>query len=154
MTPLEQPAVFKLEFTVPGTEGSFSPPNHTLTAEQCAFASSLFARYEDHVVALGGGDVQRVLAFFTEDAVWMGLGWPSREGKKDLRELFSDVAGTAQVRCTSLYAYVHESTGWNFVDYFVTPNDASINSWTFRTAFQWVCRDNQWLCNGVLCYRL
>lgn len=95
MTSLDQPAVFKLEFTVPAPEGSFSPGNHTLTAEQCAFASSLFARYEDHVAALGGGDVERVLAFFTEDAVWMGLGW---QGNGGLVQKLADLDGAAALR--------------------------------------------------------
>jgi ketosteroid isomerase-like protein len=96
--------------------------------------------------------VDRVLTFFTDDAVWMGAGWPSRSGKTELREMFEQVAGTAKVCCRSICAHVDGNCGWNFVDYSVTPNDASVSPWTFRTAFQWTRGSGIWRCNGVICY--
>lgn len=144
--------IFHPDISLPARAGDIPPDDQRLGEEQRAFAVALRARYEEHIAAVEGGDVGRLMTFFAEDVVWMGAGWPSREGKEELRTLFAEVAGTAKVHCRSLCAYVNGDSGWNFVDYAVTPNDRSVAPWTFRTSFQWTRSDGTWRCNGVLCY--
>ena len=144
--------VFNPEIVVPAVPGALSPDDTGLTPEQRGFTVALRRQYRIHCEAMACGDVERLLSFFTEDAVWMGSGWPTRCGKGDLRALFQQVAGTAEVRCESLCACVSGSAGWNFVDYFVHPKDPAVTPWVFRTVFAWIHRDAQWVCTGVLCY--
>lgn len=143
--------IFKLRLLVPGDA---APADLSMTTEQQEFASALADLYQRHVANLSSGDVDRLLTFFTDDAVWRGLGWPDRHGKGDLRLLFDQVAGTAEVAFESLEAFVDGNVGWNFVDYHVAPKDASVAGWTFRTSFQFVREDDAWRCNGVLCFAL
>lgn len=145
-------AIFHPAISIPARAGDSPPNDAALTADQRAFAAALRDRYADHVAALEDGDVARLMTFFTDDVVWMGAGWPSREGKPDLRELFEQVAGTARVHCRSMCAHVDGDSGWNFVDYAVTPKNPATPPWTFRTSFQWTRLDGEWRCNGVLCY--
>lgn len=146
--------VFYPAFIVPAPESNAraTVAVAALTAEQRDFVAAVSERLAVHADALEVGEVDRLLTFFTEDAVWMGAGWPSRFGKSQLRELFTEVAGTARVRSSCLAAHVAGESGWTFVDYAVEPNDPSVAPWTFRTAFQWTRNDGNWLCNGVLCH--
>lgn len=145
-------AIFHPAISIPAQASDIPPDDGALSEEQRAFAAALRARYGEHVAAVEDGDVERLMTFFTDDVVWMGAGWPSREGKPELRKLFEEVAGTAKVHCQSLYAHVNGDSGWNFVDYAVMPNDTTVAPWTFRTSFQWTRSDGTWRCNGVLCY--
>jgi ketosteroid isomerase-like protein len=144
--------IFHPVISIPAQTGNTPPDDCGFSEEQQAFAAALRARYGEHVAALEDGDLERLMIFFTDDVVWMGAGWPSREGKPELRKLFEDVVGTARVHCRSLYANVDGNSGWNFVDYTVTPHDTAVAPWTFRTSFQWTRSDGTWRCNGVLCY--
>lgn len=146
------PAVFRADIRAPDVPPVARGDEDALTPEQRAFASALRERYAIHVKAMDAADVESLLSFFTDDAIWVGSGWPTRAGRSQLRELFTEVAGTATVVCRSLYTYVDGDTGWDFVDYAVTPRDPSVTPWIFRTAFQWVRREGSWLCNAVLCY--
>jgi len=145
-------SVFHPVISIPPRDVDPAPDDSTLSAEQRSFAQALRERYAHHARALETGDLEGILTFFTEDAVWMGSGWPSRSGKAELRAMFKEVAGTAKVHSRSLSAYVNGDSGWNFVDYAVTPNDPAVSPWTFRTSFQWTRADDQWRCNGVLCF--
>jgi len=144
--------IFHPIISVPRRVGDPEPDDSGFSQEQRQFTATLRERYAEHVSALEAGDVERLLTFFTDDAVWMGSGWPSRFGKADLRALFKEVAGTAKVHCRSICAHVSGSAGWDFVDYAVMPNDAGVQPWNFRTAFQWMRENGAWRCNGVLCY--
>lgn len=146
------PGVFQSHMRIPELGPNGQLDGRLMTGEQRAFASALRLQYAMHVEALSAGDVDSLLDFFTDDAVWMGSGLPTRVGRPQLRELFMEVAGTATVRCHSLHTYVDGNTGWDMVDYGVSPRDPSVKPWVFRTVFQWVRREERWLCNGVLCY--
>lgn len=144
--------IFYPAFIVPAPESDTRATATALTAEQRDFTAAVSERLAMHADAMEVGEVDRLLTFFTEDAVWMGAGWPSRFGKSQFKELFTEVAGTARVRSTCLAAHVAGESGWTFVDYAVEPKDPSVSPWTFRTAFQWMRKDGTWLCNGVLCH--
>lgn len=81
-----------------------------------------------------------------------GAGCLSRAGKPDLRTLRQEVAGTARVRCRSLFTFVDGDCGWNHVGYSDTPNAEYAVPWTFRTSLPWRRSSGEWLCNGVLRY--
>ena len=141
-------------FTIAASQGPDADRAGGLTAAQQAFAAALRARYDENRQALEAGDIERVLDFFTDDAMWIGNGLPTRRGREELRLLFQEVAGTARVSLRSLAAHVDGSSGWNFADFHVVPNDRMIAPWTFRTSFNWVEDARGWRCNGVLCFPL
>jgi ketosteroid isomerase-like protein len=145
-------SVFHPVISIPPRDIDAAAQDGTLSAEQRNFVQALRERYAHHARAMEKGDLDEILTFFTEDVVWMGSGLPSRNGKAEIRAMFEEVAGTGTVRSESLAAYVNGDSGWNFVDYHVTPNDSAVSPWTFRTSFQWTRSDDQWRCNGVLCF--
>lgn len=106
--------------------------------------------YQFHADAFHAGDSDRLVeAFFTEDAVWTGPGFPDAVGHKALKAMFAGVVGKQQVSFVTDYAAVYGDVGWTIATYPVIPRDVNAVPFVFRPLFVWVRREGNWRCASV-----
>ncbi|HKR87114.1 MAG TPA: nuclear transport factor 2 family protein [Phenylobacterium sp.] len=146
--------VFQLNFRTSDPETGLQESLTDLSSEDAAFAREIRARYQMHVATLGSADLDGILRFFTPDAIWLAAGYPPRIGSSELRALFAETAHIGSVEVESLYAYVNQQTGWNIVNYHISPFDRNTAPWTFRTQVTFVRPNATWLANSVISYTL
>ena len=127
------------------------PDESAARAEMRQFRAAIDAKYRLHVAAFEAGDPEPILQhFFTADALWEYHGYPRREGREQLRQLFESVIRSDRVAVHPIRSYINGDSGWDYTDYTVTPRDTSRPPWVFRQIFCWVRIEGEWLVNACI----
>jgi len=125
-----------------------------MTTEIEKFRAAITEKYRGHMAAFEAEDFEWVVQnFFTPDAFWAAPGFPTREGREELRVLFREAVKVSRVQFHSLKSFVSGDFGWDYVDYPIQPTDPTQQTWGFRPLFVWRRIQGEWFVHCCVSYQ-
>jgi len=121
----------------------------TDSPELAAFKTVLRGKYDMKEKAFAAHDAETILTkFYAEDATSVGVGFGVYKGRAQLRPLYEDAVKELTVKVTSRHTVVNGNAGWDWADFYVTPNDATQPPFNLVILFLWSRENGQWICKG------
>ncbi len=86
--------------------------------------------------------------FYARDAVSVGEGEGISVGTADFKKVYDEVTRTSHVRVQSVHTFVRGAAGWDWANFYVTPNDPKDKPFSFAIVFLWAKEHGRWICKG------
>ena len=86
--------------------------------------------------------------FYSEDVFSVDNEGHVHSGREALRSIYREVVPGHGVRIVSTRPHVDGNSGWDWANFYVTPDDPSQQPFSFIILFLWENRDGKWWCIG------
>jgi hypothetical protein len=118
------------------------------SSQLSAFKKAIRAKYDLKETAFADRDVELLVShFYAEDAIEVGDGDPVQIGRDALRREYQRHISD-RVRIESYSTHVEGNSGWDWVNFYVTPGESAVAPFIFVILFLWERRDGEWWCVG------
>jgi len=95
-----------------------------------------------------GRDDHILNRFYAKDAVSFGEGEGISTGSADFKKIYDEVTRSNHVKVRSVHTFVRGSAGWDWANFYVTPNDPKEKPFSFAILFLWAKQHGRWICEG------
>lgn len=113
------------------------------------FRSAIRVRYDLKERAFAENDPDFIVEeFYSEDVFSVDNEGILHHGREALRPIYAEVVPGSTVRIESVKAYTDGDLGWDWTNFYVTPDDPAADPFSFIILFLWEKRDNKWWCVG------
>ncbi len=116
-----------------------------------SFKREIRAKYDLKEAAFAANDPEPILTrFYHPGAISTGPDGSTHRGREELRPVYEEVIASA-VRIESYKSFVDGDTGWDWVNFHVTPPAASGEEpFTFKMLFLWHRENGEWWSRGEM----
>lgn len=118
-------------------------------AELEAFKQAIRSQYDLKERAFANDDPNTVVEqFYSEDVFSVDNEGHVHNGREELRKVYSEVVPPYSVKIESIKTAVDGNSGWDWANFFVTPDDPAEKPFSFIILFLWEKRAEKWWCVG------
>lgn len=117
-----------------------------------AFKKAIRAKYDLKEMAFANNDPKPILEkFYTSDVLSVGPDGVSHEGTEGIRPVYEnpDIIG-GNVKIVSYKTRVNGDSGWDWVNFHVTPAAPDAAPFTFKMLFLWEKINGEWMSQGEM----
>ena len=117
-----------------------------------AFKKAIRAKYDLKEMAFANNDPKPILEkFYTSDVLSVGPDGVSHEGTEGIRPVYEnpDIIG-GKVKIESYKTQVSGNSGWDWVNFHVSPPDPAAEPFTFKMLFLWEKINGEWMSQGEM----
>ena len=119
------------------------------SAELDMFRKAIRAQYDLKEKGFADDDPAVIVEqFYSEDVFSVGPDGIGHSGREELRKVYNEVVPTSTVRVESFRSAVDGNSGWDWANFYVTPDDAAEKPFSFVILFLWEKRGGKWWCVG------
>ncbi len=112
------------------------------------FKAEIRLQYDLKERAFATNDADLVVdQFYSEDVVSVGPDGVVHVGREAIRPGYHEVIG-GTVRVESINTHVEGNSGWDWTNFYVTPEDPKADPFSFVIIFLWEKRQGKWWCVG------
>lgn len=113
------------------------------------FRSAIRARYDLKERAFAENNPDFIVEeFYSADVFSVDNEGNLHNGREALRPIYDEVVPGSTVRIESVKAHADGDLGWDWTNFYVTPDDPAAEPFSFIILFLWEKRDNKWWCVG------
>ena len=132
-----------------GLSMAAAAPAATDDAELAAFKQAIRVKYDMKERAFANHDAATIVEkFYAPDVISTDNEGHTHIGTAGLRPLYDEVVAGNKVRVESVYPHVHGDTGWDWANFYVTPDDPKEAPFSFKILFLWEKINGEWWCKG------
>ncbi|MEM9532113.1 MAG: nuclear transport factor 2 family protein [Pseudomonadota bacterium] len=124
-------------------------PTLASASELDDFKAAIKERYDLKVRAFAEDNPDLVVdEFYAPDVFSVDNEGKPHAGREALRPIYHEVVPGSEVRIESKRTHVEGNTGWDWANFYVTPDDPEAEPFSFAILFLWERRDGRWWCVG------
>ena len=113
------------------------------------FNAAIRARYDLKEQAFAENNPDFIVdEFYSEVVFSVDNEGTLHNGREALRPIYTEVVPGSTVRIQSVKAHVDGDAGWDWTNFYVTPDDPAAEPFSFIILFLWEKRDGKWWCVG------
>jgi ketosteroid isomerase-like protein len=113
------------------------------------FEQAIRAKYDLKEKAFAEHDARTIVEkFYAPDAISTDDEGHTHVGREQLRPLYDEVVQGHRVRVESVHTHVNGNAGWDWANFFVTPDDPAEAPFSFKILFLWEKVGGEWWCKG------
>jgi len=113
--------------------------------ELAAFKKAIRAQYDLKEKAFADDDADLVVdQFYSEDVYSVDNEGNAHSGREALRAIYHEVVPPHTVKVESIRSHVDGNSGWDWTNFYVTPDDPEGEAFSFVILFLWEQRDGKW----------
>ena len=113
--------------------------------ELAAFKKAIRAQYDLKEKAFADDDADLVVdQFYSDDVFSVDNEGKLHSGRETLRAIYKEVVPPHTVRVESIRSHVDGNSGWDWTNFYVTPDDPEGEAFSFVILFLWENRDGKW----------
>jgi SnoaL-like domain len=117
--------------------------------ELAAFKQATRALYDLKEKAFADDDPGPILErFYAPDVISTDEDGHTHIGTAEIAPLYAEVVPANRVRIESVHPHVNGNLGWDWANFFVTPDDPGEKPFSFKILFLWEKVDGRWICKG------
>ncbi|RME69093.1 MAG: nuclear transport factor 2 family protein [Alphaproteobacteria bacterium] len=119
-------------------------------AALAAFKAAIRKKYDLKEAAFAADDPEPIVTqFYAADARSVSANdAQTYAGVDAFRRVYASVVPGATVKIESVETYVNGDAGWDWANFFVTPDDPATAPFSFMILFLWSKEDGEWISKG------